>query len=51
MGRASVRSLQKTTVNRTAIAIAHRLPTLRNTDCIYVTEQINWWNGAPTKNC
>ncbi len=33
------RSLDKITVNRTTIAIAHRLSTVRNADCIYVMEQ------------
>ena len=32
------RSLEKITVNRTTIAIAHRLSTVRNADCIYVME-------------
>ena len=31
-------SLEKITVNRTTIAIAHRLSTVRNADCIYVME-------------
>lgn len=33
------RSLEKITKNRTTIAIAHRLSTVRNADCIYVMEQ------------
>ncbi|NEO97166.1 MAG: ABC transporter ATP-binding protein [Symploca sp. SIO2E9] len=33
------RSLEKITANRTTIAIAHRLSTVRNADCIYVMEQ------------
>lgn len=33
------RSLDKITQNRTTIAIAHRLSTVRNADCIYVMEQ------------
>ncbi|WP_293057720.1 ABC transporter ATP-binding protein, partial [Moorena sp. SIO3F7] len=33
------RSLEKITQNRTTIAIAHRLSTVRNADCIYVIEQ------------
>jgi ATP-binding cassette subfamily B protein len=33
------RSLEKITVNRTTIAIAHRLSTVRNADCIYVMER------------
>ncbi len=33
------RSLEKITVDRTTIAIAHRLSTVRNADCIYVMEQ------------
>ncbi|NER97745.1 MAG: ABC transporter ATP-binding protein [Symploca sp. SIO1B1] len=33
------RSLEKITQNRTTIAIAHRLSTVRNADCIYVLEQ------------
>ncbi|MGL4377796.1 MAG: ABC transporter ATP-binding protein, partial [Microcoleaceae cyanobacterium] len=33
------RSLEKITQNRTTIAIAHRLSTVRNADCIYVMEQ------------
>jgi ATP-binding cassette subfamily B protein len=32
------RSLEKITANRTTIAIAHRLSTVRNADCIYVME-------------
>jgi len=32
------RSLEKITKNRTTIAIAHRLSTVRNADCIYVME-------------
>ena len=32
------RSLEKITVDRTTIAIAHRLSTVRNADCIYVME-------------
>jgi ATP-binding cassette subfamily B protein len=32
------RSLEKITMNRTTIAIAHRLSTVRNADCIYVME-------------
>ncbi len=32
------RSLEKITQNRTTIAIAHRLSTVRNADCIYVME-------------
>lgn len=32
------RSLEKITINRTTIAIAHRLSTVRNADCIYVME-------------
>ena len=32
-------SLEKITKNRTTIAIAHRLSTVRNADCIYVMEQ------------
>ncbi|NEP26480.1 MAG: ABC transporter, partial [Moorea sp. SIO3I6] len=32
-------SLEKITQNRTTIAIAHRLSTVRNADCIYVIEQ------------
>jgi hypothetical protein len=34
------------TVNRTTIAIAHRLPTLRNADCIYVMEQSQLVEGG-----
>jgi len=33
------RSLEKITKNRTTIAIAHRLSTVRNADCIYVMER------------
>ncbi|NEN96276.1 MAG: ATP-binding cassette domain-containing protein, partial [Moorea sp. SIO3I7] len=33
------RSLEKITQNRTTIAIAHRLSTVRNADCIYVIDQ------------
>lgn len=33
------RSLEKITANRTTIAIAHRLSTVRNADCIYVMER------------
>ena len=33
------RSLEKITQNRTTIAIAHRLSTVRNADCIYVMER------------
>jgi ATP-binding cassette subfamily B protein len=33
------RSLEKITQNRTTIAIAHRLSTVRNADCIYVMDK------------
>ena len=33
------RSLEKITANRTTIAIAHRLSTVRNADCIYVMDK------------
>lgn len=39
------KSLEKITKNRTTIAIAHRLSTVRNADCIYVMERgklIEW---------
>jgi ATP-binding cassette, subfamily B, bacterial len=35
------RSLERITIERTTVAIAHRLSTVRNADCIYVMEQGN----------
>jgi ATP-binding cassette subfamily B protein len=43
------RSLERITVNRTTIAIAHRLSTVRNADCIYVMEYgklVEWGTHA-----
>jgi ATP-binding cassette, subfamily B, bacterial len=44
------RSLEKITQNRTTIAIAHRLSTVRNADCIYVMEdgQLVEWGSHET---